>query len=98
MRQDTCPFGVITVHFGDGIVIRLRAGQPSACASIPGREFSERTSGFRTYAAYCVGTGVKRSSPEADRPLPSSGDVNNARKSAPTPLCDFVACTGSCLL
>jgi len=58
---------MITVHFGVGIVARLRAG------SIPGRGFSERTSVFRTYAAcYVVGIGVKRSGPEADRSPPSS--------------------------
>jgi len=67
MRLDTCPFGVITVHFGVGIVTRLRAG------SIPGRGFAERTTVFRTYAAYSVvGTGVKRSGPEADRSPPTS--------------------------
>jgi hypothetical protein len=53
--------------FWGGIVTRLMAG------SIPGRGFSERTTVFRTYAAYfVVGTGVKRSGPEADRSPPSS--------------------------
>jgi len=67
MRLNTCPFGVITIHFGVGIVTRLRAG------SIPGRGFSQRATIFRTYAAYyVVDTGAKRSGPEADRSPPSS--------------------------
>jgi hypothetical protein len=53
--------------FWVGVVTRLRAG------SISGRGFSERTTVSRTYAAYSVvGTGVKRSGPEADRSPPSS--------------------------
>jgi len=67
IRLNTCPFGVITIHFGVGIFTRLRAG------SIPGRGFSQRTTVLRTYAAYyVVGTGAKRSGPEADRLTPSS--------------------------
>ena len=73
MRLDTCPFGVITVRFGVGIVTGLRA------VSVPGRGFSERTTVLRTYAAYCVVvTGVKQSGPEADRsPPPSKGKVHS---------------------
>ena len=77
MRLDTCPFGVITLHFGIGIITGLRAG------SIRGRGFSERKPSLGP-SQPAVGTGVKRSGPEADRSPPSSKGKVHPREATKT--------------